>query len=907
MTYKVSRSGQNVSIQFAVIIASSLAIFAQHQLSDLLPYLSIISGISVGILILGGLHILPSLFISALLTLALLDGEPSTINILFSAIFSFTICLQSASIFMAYRHRFENHNVLRNSKALLIYFGLCFVICLFCSALLAMSKGALIAPQSQTTTVLLTLLLSSFSGILLISPLFLAWNERRSIQLSHCSALEYFSWFALCGISLVYLIEYTASTALAMTPLVLWAALRFPIINSSLAITLCSILALLLNVSTAVETSLLSDWLDAHLNQLQWAFTCMSALYINSLIQEKKATEHKFDELVEERTMALSQANQELQDEIFVREQAEFSQRNISKRYRSLIESAGIPIIVLDKNMCIRQWNQAAEHTFGYTRDAILGKNFIDHFIPQAQQDDMAWKFTQIFESGVNQNNIESETLSYEGQAQTMLWNINPLAGANNTLGDTRYLLLGQNISAIKKTQDQLHYLAHFDSLTGCANRRLFEDRCAQAIRSAARHKHNIALIGLDIDHFKRINDTLGHDAGDEFLVTLASRLKQCVRSEDTIARLGGDEFAVLLVNVNGQEGAEVVARNMLDTITQPIQIKSNELVITSSIGITVCPADGTHYPELLKNADMAMYRAKNAGRNNIQFYSPEMNEEMQRQMLIEQDLRNALKEKQFELYYQPIVNIETGEIAALEALLRWQHPHRGMLRPSYFLDVAEQTGLLNEIGEWVLRKTCEEGLIIQAESGIELQFALNISNRQYNHPNLLKTVTSAIEDSGFNPRHLIIEIAENTLTANSERSRETLNALSNMGLSLSIDSFGTGLSSLRQIKQVPIDIIKIDRSFVNGIPEDRSDMAIAETLLSVATQMDLNTFATGVETRKQEAFLKIHGCRYAQGYLYSPPLPFKQLKKLLCSIQSGEAVHSGSQIYLPFATNDRH
>jgi len=905
MTNKSLQTSQRLSRQVAALVITSAAILLQNSLSDLIPHLSIISGISVGLLLLAGLHVLPVIFGASLVTLTLINGEPNTVTLLFSAIFGFTVCLQSASIFMANQQNKDDEKLIGNGTGLLKYFGISIAICLLCGALLALNSNAFASNQTHSLSTILNFFLTNYSGILLISPLFMAWESRTSARLVRCSALEYAAWFTLCSMSFLYLLEHQANSALAMTPLMLWAALRFPTMGASFAITLCSVVALLSHQPATTDTALLSSWIDLHLNQLQWAFICMSSLYINATLHEKRTAELRFDDLVQERTMSLSQANQELKDEVFIREQAEHSQRNISKRYRSLIESAGIPIIVLDKNMCIRQWNQAAEATFGYTREVILGKNFIDYFIPEDQQDDMAWKLTQVFESGIKQNNIESDTLSYEGQTQTMLWNINPLAGANEKLDDTRYLLLGQNISAIKKTQDQLHYLAHFDSLTGCANRRLFEDRCAQAIQSAIRHKHSIALIGLDIDHFKRINDTLGHDAGDEFLKTLASRLRECVRREDTIARLGGDEFAVLLANVNGQEGAEVVARNMLETITQPIQLKSHELVITSSIGITLCPADGTHYPDLLKNSDMAMYRAKNAGRNNIQFYSPEMNEEMQRQMLIEQDLRTALKEKQFELYYQPIVNMETGEVVALEVLLRWQHPHRGMLRPNYFLDVAEQTGLLNEIGEWALRKTCEEGLEIQAEAGIELQFALNISSRQYSHPNLLNTVTNALEETGFNPRHLILEISESTLTTNSEQSRTTLQALSDMGLSLSIDSFGTGLSSLRQIKQIPIDIIKIDRSFVNGIPEDSSDMAIAETLLSVATQMDLKTFATGVETRKQEAFLKIHGCRYAQGYLYSPPLPFKQLKKLLHSIQSGETIHAGSQIYLPFTAKN--
>jgi len=482
-----------------------------------------------------------------------------------------------------------------------------------------------------------------------------------------------------------------------------------------------------------------------------------------------------------------------------------------------------------------------------------------------------------------------------------MLWNMNHLNDADDDLRQGQLLLIGQNISEIRKTQNQLHYLAHFDALTDTANRRLFEDRCEQAIQSAIRHKHSIALIGLDIDHFKRINDTLGHDAGDQFLINLATRLKQCIRKEDTVARLGGDEFAILLTNVSGQEGAEKVARNILETITQPINLKGNDLVITSSIGITLCPSDGNNYPELLKNSDMAMYRAKKAGRNNIQFYSPEMNDEMKRQLHIEQELRAALQESQFRLYYQPVIDIETGEVLALEALLRWIHPDKGILKPDYFLHIAEQTGQLHEIGQWALKNACLQGRAIQEWSKTPMQIALNLSNRQFNHPNLIQQIESITKEAKFNPRNLILEMSENTITSNIESAYTTLNKLKQLGISLTLDSFGTGLSSLRQLKQIPIDIIKIDRTFVNGIPNDESDMAITETLLAITDQMDLKSFATGVETKEQEAFLKINGCRYAQGYLYSQPVPLTQLPALFERIHSGHNLSEGEQIFLPF------
>lgn len=886
------------------LIAVSLYI---QGLLDVRPYqpqyLNVLAGTGLGLLIIGGLKQTYALFFFTLLSLLVILGDFTPNNLIFSSLYALIIAFQSAAIYTGfYQFRKGSHH-LASSHDYLTFFAVCTCVCFLCSALFTLNESALYTHETLKFQVMLEHFLASITGILIFSSLLAAIKHQASAPLKQTEWLEQFAWLVMFMAISSYMLTHHKSHTLLLLPLVIWAATRFKPQFCSAGIALCACLAFAsYEAAPEKHSTTLAEWLVHREYYLAWILALLGSLYFNTLIYEKKRTESRLEELVHERTLALSLANQELKDEIFVREQAERSQRNSSKRYRSLIETAGIPIIVLDHNTCVRQWNRAAEQAFGFTREQIIGKNFIDHFIPETQQDEMAWKLTRIQESGINQNNIESQVISYEGLTQTMLWNINQLPSMSDEGGDSQFLMIGQNISDIRKTQDQLHYLAHFDALTGCANRRLFEDRCAQAIQSAIRHKHSVALIGLDIDHFKRINDTLGHDCGDAFLVELSNRLKQCVRREDTIARLGGDEFAVLLANINGQEGAELVARNMLENITRPVQLQGHELIITSSIGITLCPADGTHYPDLLKNSDMAMYRAKNAGRNNIQFYSPEMNEEMERQLTIEQELRIALRDEQFEIHYQPIVDIESGEVVALEALLRWTHPHRGLLRPEYFLQTAEQTGLLNDIGAWALRKTCEEGGQIQAFASSPIQIALNISTRQYNHPNLVQMVREVTEQTGFDPKNLILELSESTITANSERSLATLQALSQMGLSLTIDGFGTGLSSLRQINRIPIDIIKIDRSFVSRIPEDENDMAITETLLSIATHMDLKTFATGVETNRQEAFLKINGCRYAQGYLYAAPLPFEQVQELFNALRNGEPLTEGKQIYLPFS-----
>ncbi len=868
------------------------------------PAVCFSSGMALALCFVWGRNMTPAIFIGALTPL--LWNNPGGAELAYWSFYAFSIAIQSLAIYLGYQHYFRHsesipRSPMADSNCFLHFILVSGFISGVASLLHNLNESAFHAANTINLGAFWQHWLAHSTGIVAITPLAFALHHRHFRVKSRIQGIEYLAWAAAVLIIAYLALIFSTSILLLLLPCLIWPAARFGPRACAFAVLAGTILMLPeLSAALNEQSPMPANSLPRHLVAVTWLILIVTTLYFNRLIADRLQIEVQLEELVLQRTEDLNIANQELKDEVFVRQQAEKSFRSSSKRYRALIETAGIPIIVLDQQFCVRQWNVAAENLFAMGREEIIGQNFIDQFIPGDHQDEIAWKFTRALESGLTRESMECEVVSRDGARHIMLWNMNHLID-NEDEGEPQLLLIGQNISEIRHTQDQLHYLAHFDALTGTANRRLFEDRCEQAIQSAIRHKHHVALIALDIDHFKRINDTLGHDAGDEFLVTLAARLKNCVRREDTIARLGGDEFAVLLTNIAGQEGAETVARNILDTITQPIQLQNSELIITSSIGITLCPNDGTHYPDLLKNADMAMYRAKNAGRNNIQFYSPEMNEEMQRQLQIEQELRSALQNNQFELYYQPIVEIETGEVVAFEALLRWQHPLKGTVRPDYFLQVAEQTGQLHEIGRWVLEHACRDGLEIQRIFGAQLQIALNLSNRQYYHPGLLDMVVDITHQSGLHPRHLILEMSESTITSNIENSSATLLALHDLGISLTIDGFGTGLSSLRQLKQIPIDIIKIDRTFVSGITEDENDRAITETLLAIASQMDLRSFATGVETSQQEAFLKINGCRYAQGYLYSPPLPLANLSKLREGINAGHPLGTGDQIFLPF------
>lgn len=609
-------------------------------------------------------------------------------------------------------------------------------------------------------------------------------------------------------------------------------------------------------------------------------------VYVRDLLRERRRIESRLEEVVEDRTRELQAINQELRDEVFVRQQAERSFRRSSRHFRALFDTAATPIMLIDSTFRIRQWNASAEALFGYSRDEAVGRNLVETFIPEEYRDEMSWKILKTLGTGHSQETLETGIRGFDGTDHIILWNLNLLHDEEEDR--QQLILIGQNISEIRKTQDQLHYLAHFDVLTGTANRRLFEDRCRRALASASRHGHHCALIGLDIDHFKRINDTLGHDAGDALLKNLSQRLRGTVREEDTIARLGGDEFAVLLHHVSGAEGCEKVARGILDAITEPMTVPGGELVITSSIGITLAPDDGSSYEQLLKNADMAMYRAKKAGRNNIQFFSEDMNHEMQRQMSLEQELRAGIRAGELDLHYQPVLDARSGQIVGMESLLRWNHPGRGMLSPGDFLEVAEQSGQLHAIGEWICNNACLQARAIQTMSGTPVRISINLSSRQYNHPRLAEELQRTIESSRLDPALLMVEIDERILSDRLEETAAVLHRLKDIGIGLTLDRFGSGLSSLTLLRELPFDQVKIDPALLHRAPDDENTAAITHTLISLARQLSLKVAAAGVETEDQDRFLRQSGCHLVQGHRFSPPVSSQELANLFAEVREG-------------------
>jgi len=444
----------------------------------------------------------------------------------------------------------------------------------------------------------------------------------------------------------------------------------------------------------------------------------------------------------------------------------------------------------------------------------------------------------------------------------------------------TSYVASAQDISFVKESQRKMEQLAYFDTLTGLANRTFFRMQLRKSMALAERGHYAFALFYFDLDEFKRINDTLGHDAGDQLLVEVANRLKKRLRTEDTIARLGGDEFAVLLSGIEHQTHAMEVANTIQRTLNEPIKLGNNEVIISASIGITMAPFDSQEEDQLLKHADLAMYEAKAKGRNTFHFYSQELNAAANERLFIENELRNGIRERQFEVYYQPQVDSRNQQVVGYEALIRWFHPKEGMIPPTKFIPIAEATGLIVELGAWVLQEACEFAARL-ASKNLKNNISINLSARQFKDANLVSTLDKIIKQTGVEPKRLHLELTESMLMGHVEAAILQLHQLKALGVSISIDDFGTGYSSLSYLKRFPVDILKVDRSFVKDIPEDTNDMEITAAIIAMAQKLKLNVVAEGVETIEQVEFLQNNNCYIVQGYYYSKPVSEAQLPAL--------------------------
>jgi diguanylate cyclase (GGDEF)-like protein len=484
-------------------------------------------------------------------------------------------------------------------------------------------------------------------------------------------------------------------------------------------------------------------------------------------------------------------------------------------------------------------------------------------------------------------------TLADEGRWQGEIYTRNKNGGSGldwltvNVVRDDhgeviQHVAVFSDVNIVKRSLEKLDHLAHHDILTGLPNRLLLRGRLDHAMRRVWRERRGLAVIYLDLDRFKNINDTLGHTAGDELLRIVATRLSDQVRDGDTVARLGGDEFMILLEDCRSPHDARSVAQKVLDSFRAPFLVKDQELFVTASIGISTYPGDGVTVDELISNSDAAMYRAKEQGKDNYQFYTTDLTIAAREKLQLESSLRLALERNEFELHYQPKWNTSTGAITGIEALLRWRHPVHGLVEPLAFLAALEDCGLILPIGRWILRTACRQMQTWRQRGLPAIQMSINISGRQLAQGDLLKVVEESLAESGLDPHYLELEITEGFLMKQPDQAIALLQAFRDWGVSIAIDDFGTGYSSLSYLKQLPIQKLKIDRSFVRDIPENSDDVAITSAIIALGLRLQMLIVAEGVETAEQLEFLKREGCGEAQGYLFSKPLPPAEATALL-------------------------
>ncbi len=565
---------------------------------------------------------------------------------------------------------------------------------------------------------------------------------------------------------------------------------------------------------------------------------------------------------------------------ITTRKQIEQSLREAELRYRSIVENAIEGIFQSTRSGLYLMVNPALARMYGYSspRELMNVLNNIDEQL-YVEKDRRA-AFVQAIEQSKNVQNFES--LVYKKDGSTIWISENARAVYDEAGNLLYYEGTVEDITARKSYEVQLEYQATHDMLTGLPNRCMLHDRLLQCINFAARYKNKMAVAFLDLDQFKLINDSMGHEVGDQLLLIMSQRLSDCVREVDTVVRIGGDEFVILLSNINGLSDIMTSMQRILASVAEPCEIHGLNYLVTCSIGISVYPDDGNEPSVLLKNADSAMYEAKKAGRNNYQVYTQALNEALAERVMLEYKLRQALENEEFILHYQPKIDFASGAICGAEALIRWQPHGQDIIEPARFIEIAEETGLIEKIGEWVLLNACSKAVQIQQQTGHYVPIAVNVSARQFKQAQLPNIIQNILHQTGLPAEYLELEITENTLIDDAAKFIETLHALKTLGVQLAIDDFGTGYSNLAYLKDFPIDRLKIDKAFVSNLEADGSNLAILRAVVVLGHSLDKKVVAEGVETQYQHDFLKSITCDELQGHYFSKPLPETEFERLV-------------------------
>lgn len=557
------------------------------------------------------------------------------------------------------------------------------------------------------------------------------------------------------------------------------------------------------------------------------------------------------------------------------------SLREQAEHYQLLAEHTTDLITIYSPDGVCRYASPSSIRLLGYQPEELLGRSVFDLFHEEDLKTTKKRFLSKILEQPDDNEAVSYRIRRHDGH-YIWLETVSKIICNDLTGAVEEIIAVSRDITQRKETEERLLYLANYDSLTGLPNRTMFRDCLRRAVARAQRNDTRVALLFLDLDRFKNINDSLGHHVGDQLLKGVAKRLQKHAREGDTVARLGGDEFTVILEGVREPEDAAAVARKILELMEPPFKLDGHDIVVSTSIGITIFPDDAGDMRSLLKNADTAMYRTKEKGRNSYHFYTADMNDKAIEHLMLENNLRRALEREEFKLYFQPQFDLHTQGIIGIEALLRWQHPEQGMIYPDQFVPFAEETGLIVPIGEWVIRAACWQARAWQKAGVPSVRVAVNLSMRQFRQRNFVELVYNALNETGLHPRFLDLEITEGFLASNVEKATEVLQDLHSLGVHLSIDDFGTGYSSLNYLKRFPLNTLKIDQSFVQDISRNADNATIAEAIIALGKSLRLNVIAEGVETEEQAFFLRGRGCDHVQGYLFSHPLPASEIEILL-------------------------
>jgi diguanylate cyclase (GGDEF)-like protein/PAS domain S-box-containing protein len=539
------------------------------------------------------------------------------------------------------------------------------------------------------------------------------------------------------------------------------------------------------------------------------------------------------------------------------------------QRLASIVEFSEDAIISKNMDGVITSWNRGAEKIYGYTRGEVVGRD-LSFLLPPERQAEIQAIMERVL-SGHPIECLETQRLTKTGSVLDVSLSVSPVKDASGHIAGAS--AIARDITQRKAAEKQVQFLAYYDALTGLPNRTLLQDRLTKALASARRQQCKVALLFLDLDRFKTINDSLGHSVGDLVLKKVAERLKKWAREQDTVARVGGDEFLIVLAAVKEAADAAVAAERLMSTMTAEFVAQGHSLGISCSVGISIFPEHGADGETLIKNADAAMYSAKESGCNNFQFFAKDMNAQAVERLTLENGLRLALEKKELFLVYQPQVDIATGRITGLEALLRWQHPELGLVPPDKFIRIAENSGLIMPIGEWVLRTACSQAREWQDEGLPAVSVAVNVSAVQFRQEGFCELVRKVLRETGLASQHLELELTESLLLANPDLMLSVVQELRAIGLTLAIDDFGTGYSSFSYLRQLRVSKLKIDRSFVRDVPINFDDAAIASAIISMAKSLHLKVIAEGVENEAQMSFLRAHQCDEIQGYYFSKPL----------------------------------